>query len=73
MITTGGAGDVDEVLLSEEVAERLGWRLANDAEWKDPEEFLLAWAMERDSPSVAFRLVCEYCASARNIGPAWCR
>lgn len=51
------------------VAGRLEWRLAKDAEWKDLEEFLLARAMEHDAPSVLFRLVCEYCSSARIIRP----
>ncbi|SDP28543.1 Transposase and inactivated derivatives, TnpA family [Actinopolyspora xinjiangensis] len=51
------------------VTERLGWRLARDAEWKDLEEFLAARAMEHDAPSVLFRLVCEYCAGARIIRP----
>ncbi|SDG69828.1 Transposase and inactivated derivatives, TnpA family [Lentzea fradiae] len=51
------------------VADRLGWRTAGRAEWKDLEEFLLARAIEHDAPSVLFRLGCEYLHSAKVVRP----
>ena len=38
-------------------------------EWKQLEEFLLARAMEHDSPRLLFRLACEYLGSVRVIRP----
>jgi len=42
------------------VSRYLGWRSAGALEWKELEEFLLARAMEHDSPSLMFRLACEH-------------
>ena len=38
-------------------------------ELKELDEFLLARAMEHDSPTLLFRLACEYLISARVIRP----
>jgi Domain of unknown function (DUF4158) len=51
------------------VARYLGWRVAGTLELKELDEFLLARAMEHDSPSLLFRLACEYLISARVIRP----
>ena len=51
------------------VARYLGWRPPGAMEWKDLEEFLLSRAMEHDSPTLLFRLACEYLISARVIRP----
>jgi TnpA family transposase len=50
-------------------ARYLGWRPAKALEFKELEEFLLARAMEHDSPSLLFRLACEYLISAKVIRP----
>ncbi len=50
-------------------AQYLGWRPAGTMEFKELEEFLLARAMEHDSPTLLFRLACEYLISARVIRP----
>ena len=42
------------------VAQYLGWRLPMTMELKELDEFLLARAMEHDSPTLLFRLACEY-------------
>jgi Domain of unknown function (DUF4158) len=47
------------------VAQYLGWRPAGAMELKELDEFLLARAMEHDSPTLLFRLACEYLISAR--------
>ncbi|MFD3508548.1 Tn3 family transposase [Nocardia sp. NPDC058666] len=52
------------------VAQYLGWRLASAAELKELDEFLLARAMEHDSPTLLFRLGCEYLLSAKMIRPS---
>ncbi|MGW3111151.1 DUF4158 domain-containing protein [Streptomyces sp. NPDC001091] len=52
-----------------EIAEYLGWKLAKAIELKELDEFLLARAMEHDSPSLLFRLGCEYLRSAKVIRP----
>ncbi|MDQ1014327.1 TnpA family transposase [Streptomyces afghaniensis] len=52
-----------------EVAGYLGWGPAKALEHKELEEFLLARAMEHDSPSLLFRLGCEYLRSAKVIRP----
>jgi len=52
-----------------EVAAYLGWRQADGPRWKDLEEFLLARAMEHDSPKLLFRQACEYLSSSRLIRP----
>jgi uncharacterized protein DUF4158 len=51
------------------VAKYLGWRLPTTLELKELDEFLLARAMEHDSPTLLFRLGCEYLISARVIRP----
>ncbi|KAF0846838.1 Tn3 family transposase [Nocardia caishijiensis] len=51
------------------VAQYLGWRAAGALELKELDEFLLARAMEHDSPTLLFRLGCEYLISARVIRP----
>ena len=51
------------------VARYLRWRRAGALELKELDEFLLARAMEHDSPSLLFRLGCEYLISARVIRP----
>nr|WP_246597790.1 DUF4158 domain-containing protein [Nocardia tengchongensis] len=38
-------------------------------ELKELDEFLLARAMEHDSPTLLFRLACEYLISAKVIRP----
>ncbi len=47
------------------VARYLGWRPAGSLEFKELGEFLLARAMAHDSPTLLFRLACEYLISAR--------
>ncbi|MGW4641624.1 DUF4158 domain-containing protein [Sphaerisporangium sp. NPDC004334] len=51
------------------VARYLGWRLPTTVELKELDEFLLARALEHDSPTLLFRLACEYLISARMIRP----
>ncbi len=51
------------------VAQYLGWRAAGALELEELDEFLLARAMEHDSPTLLFRLGCEYLISARVIRP----
>ncbi len=51
------------------VARYLGWRTPGALELKELDEFLLARAMEHDSPTLLFRLACEYLISARVIRP----
>ncbi|WP_308188379.1 Tn3 family transposase [Nocardia australiensis] len=51
-------------------AQYLGWRSAGSMELKEMDEFLLARAMEHDSPTLLFRLGCEYLLSARVIRPS---
>ncbi|MHC6220079.1 DUF4158 domain-containing protein [Arthrobacter sp. MMS24-S77] len=50
-------------------AKYLGWRLPRTLEFKELDEFLLARAMEHDSPTLLFRLGCEYLITARVIRP----
>ncbi len=50
-------------------AQYLGWRAPTTMELKELDEFLLARAMEHDSPTLLFRLACEYLISARVIRP----
>jgi hypothetical protein len=50
-------------------AQYLGWRAATALELKELDEFLLARAMEHDSPTLLFRLACEYLISAKVIRP----
>jgi len=50
-------------------ARYLHWRAAGPAEIEELDEFLLARAMEHDSPTLLFRLACEYLISAQVIRP----
>lgn len=52
------------------VAQYLSWQSAGAMELKELDEFLLARAMEHDSPTLLFRLGCEYLISARVIRPS---
>ncbi|MCX4783711.1 DUF4158 domain-containing protein [Streptomyces sp. NBC_01264] len=52
-----------------QVAKYVGWRAAKVLELKEPDEFLLARAMRHDSPSLPFRLGCEYLCAAKVIRP----
>ncbi|MDT9698294.1 Tn3 family transposase [Streptomyces sp. P17] len=52
-----------------EIAEYLSWKPAKTIEYKELDEFLLARAMEHDSPSLLFRLGCEYLRSQKVIRP----
>lgn len=52
-----------------EIAAFLGWRTPAEVELKELDQFLLARAMEHDSPSLLFRLACEYLRSAQMIRP----
>ncbi len=51
------------------VARYLGWRVPTPLDLKELDEFLLARALEHDSPVLLFRLACEYLISARVIRP----
>jgi len=51
------------------VARYLGWWLPTTLELKELDEFLLARALDHDSPTLLFRLACEYLISARVIRP----
>jgi hypothetical protein len=46
-------------------AKYLGWRAPTTLELKELDEFLPARAMEHDSPTLLFRLACEYLISAK--------
>src|SRR6266568_2635048 len=50
-------------------ARYLGWRQASALEVAELDEFLLARALEHDSPTLLFRLACEHLISARVIRP----
>jgi len=56
-----------------EVAKLLGWRPAGEVEFKELDQFLAARALEHDSPTLLFRLACDYLRSGRVIrpGPDW--
>nr|WP_245673269.1 Tn3 family transposase [Nocardia lijiangensis] len=51
------------------VARYLGWHAPGSMELKELDEFLLARALEHDSPTLLFRLACEYLISAKVIRP----
>jgi hypothetical protein len=51
------------------VARYRGWRVPTSLEFKEFDEFLLARAMEHDSPTLLFRLACEYLISVQVIRP----
>lgn len=50
-------------------AQYLRWRSAGELELKELDEFLLARAMDHDSPTLLFRLACEYLIAAKVIRP----
>jgi hypothetical protein len=52
-----------------EVTAYLDWRPGGDREFAELDEFLLARAMEHDSPTLLFRLACEQLRSSRVIRP----
>ena len=52
-----------------EVVKFLRWRQAGEVERKELGQFLAARAMEHDSPSVLFRLACEYLRTSRVVRP----
>ncbi|MFF0969983.1 DUF4158 domain-containing protein [Streptomyces sp. NPDC003703] len=52
-----------------EIAEYLGWKPAKVMEHQALDDFLLARAMEHDSPSLLFGLGCEYLRSAKVVRP----
>lgn len=56
-----------------EVAAYLGWRPLKEREAKELETYLLARAMEHDSPSALFRAACDHLRSGCVIrpGPVW--
>jgi len=56
-----------------QVAAFHGWRVGAEVEFKELDQFLLARAMEHDSPSLLFELACEQLRSSRLIrpGPVW--
>ncbi|HVF14605.1 MAG TPA: DUF4158 domain-containing protein, partial [Acidimicrobiales bacterium] len=55
----------------------ISWRWpscsAGDVEFKELDQFLAARALEHDSPTLLFRLACDYLRSARVVrpGPEW--
>ncbi len=51
------------------VARYLGWRQASALELEELDEFLLARALEHDSPTLLFRLACEHLISALSQHP----
>ena len=52
-----------------EVMSFAGWRGADRLLLKELDEFLLARAMEHDSPSLLFRLACEHLITSRVLRP----
>jgi len=52
-----------------EVTGYLNWKGAKSLQLKELDEFLLARAMEHDSPSLLFRLACEHLAASRVVRP----
>ncbi|MFC5203117.1 DUF4158 domain-containing protein [Streptomyces kaempferi] len=52
-----------------EVTGYLNWKSAKALQLKELDEFLLARAMEHDSPSLLFRLACEHLAACRVVRP----
>ncbi|WP_296370991.1 Tn3 family transposase [Pseudonocardia sp.] len=47
----------------------LGWRTTDGLSLKELDEFLLARAMEHDSPGLLFRLACEHLITSRVVRP----
>jgi hypothetical protein len=52
-----------------EVTGYLNWKSAKAVQLKELDEFLLARAMEHDSPPLLFRLACEHLAASRVVRP----
>jgi len=52
-----------------EVLRYAGWRVVGAPEWKQLDEFLVARAMEHDSPKVLFGSACEYLLSEQVVRP----
>jgi hypothetical protein len=52
-----------------EIVAYCGWRAMDSIERKELDEFLFARAMEHDSPTLLFRLACEYLISSRMVRP----
>jgi len=52
-----------------EVARYLNWKPAKVLQLRELDGFLLARAMEHDSPSLLFRLACEHLAASRVMRP----
>jgi hypothetical protein len=52
-----------------EIVAYCGWRAMDSIERKELDEFLFARAMEHDSPTLLFRLACEYLISSRVVRP----
>ncbi len=51
------------------VLQYAGWRVPRSLEVKELDEFLLARAMEHDSPSLLFRLACEHLHASQVVRP----
>jgi len=51
------------------VLQYAGWRVPRSLEVKELDEFLLARAMEHDSPSLLFRLACEHLRASQVVRP----
>lgn len=52
-----------------QVVRYLKWKVPDARTWKELDEFLLARAMEHDSPSLLFRLACEHLSSSMIVRP----
>ena len=52
-----------------EVLAHTGWTVATSGEWKGLDEFLLARALEHDSPRLLFTAAGEYLRAARVVRP----
>ena len=51
------------------VLQYTGWRVPRSLEVKELDDFLLARAMEHDSPSLLFRLACEHLRASQVVRP----
>jgi hypothetical protein len=52
-----------------QVVRYLKWKVPDAQSYKELDEFLLARAMEHDSPSLLFRLACEHLSSSMIVRP----
>ena len=52
-----------------EVAKLLDWRAAGDVEFKELDQFPAGRALEHDSPTLLFRLACDYPARPGSYAP----